>query len=428
MGAFLASRRYVDRLHGEARRHEADPRRPAADGAVDAASRRATRRSTARPSRAAASSRSSPRAAARRRSTSRTRAASARPPFDTTPPATAVHRHPRSRLVARRNEARLRRRPRRRHDRDRHRRRHDADVNCPRGAQPVWSPSGTRIAFASNDDLMSVALDGTDVRTLGFGTPLDWRVVPIGTPKFPNLVQRPPSELVIEHRGDGHWLLGFTSMVDNRGPGILWIRAARAPGQHVMVVHQLIQLAGGGRRVDAPSGELKYVNAPPHHHWHFLGFDHYELRSVVRLQADRARLQERLLHRRPLGHAIGVPHGPPRFLGDCAQFHPEARAVEEGSSVGYTDRYPGVLPRPAARHHEGAGGPLLARPPRERGLPPARVELRGRHGVDPDPLHLARRERRASRRSAPVCASAASSRPCPRSGRSARARAGTRPG
>jgi hypothetical protein len=35
-----------------------------------------------------------------------------------------------------------------------------------------------------------------------------------------------------------------------------------------------------------------------------------------------------------------VAHGPPRFLGDCDQFHPEARAVEEGSSVGYTDRYP----------------------------------------------------------------------------------------
>jgi DNA-binding beta-propeller fold protein YncE len=213
-------------------------------------------------------------------------------------------------------------------------------TQLPPGAQPVWSPGGTRIAFASNGDLMSVALDGTDVRTLGFGTPLDWRVVPIGTPKFPNLVQRPPSELVIEHRADGHWLLGFTSMVDNRGPGILWIRAARAPGQHVMVVHQLIQLAGGGRRVDAPSGELKYVNAPPHHHWHFLGFDHYELRSVADFKLIVRDYKSGFCIADHWGHAIGVPHGPPRFLGDCAQFHPGARAVEEGSSVGYTDRYP----------------------------------------------------------------------------------------
>ena len=40
------------------------------------------------------------------------------------------------------------------------------------------------------------------------------------------------------------------------------------------------------------------------------------------------------------GIALGVLHGRPHFLGSCAQFHPEAREVEEGSSVGYTDRYP----------------------------------------------------------------------------------------
>ena len=40
------------------------------------------------------------------------------------------------------------------------------------------------------------------------------------------------------------------------------------------------------------------------------------------------------------GHALGVPHGAPRFLGNCEQFDPKARFVEEGSSVGYTDRYP----------------------------------------------------------------------------------------
>ena len=121
----------------------------------------------------------------------------------------------------------------------------------PSGVLPVWSPAGTRIAFASGVNLMSVAADGTDVRLLGIGAPLDWRVVPVGAPKFPNLVQRPPSGLVLEHVGRDHWLLGFTSMVDNRGPGILWIRGTRSPGEHVMQVRQLVQLAGGGARVDA---------------------------------------------------------------------------------------------------------------------------------------------------------------------------------
>src|SRR5262249_22793627 len=150
----------------------------------------------------------------------------------------------------------------------------------PLGTSPVWSPAGTRSACAGSTGLTSVAADGTDVRTLGPGTPLDWRVVPIGVPKFPNLVQRPPSELVVEHGANGHWLLGFTSLVDNRGPGILWIRGTRAPGAHVMQVRQLIQLASGGVRVDPDSGELHYVVAPPHYHWHFLGFDHYELRRA----------------------------------------------------------------------------------------------------------------------------------------------------
>ena len=33
-------------------------------------------------------------------------------------------------------------------------------------------------------------------------------------------------------------------------------------------------------------------------------------------------------------------HGPPRFSGNCAQLDPKARFVAEGSSVGYTDKYP----------------------------------------------------------------------------------------
>ena len=210
----------------------------------------------------------------------------------------------------------------------------------PAGTRPVWSPAGTRIAFAAGTSLMSVALDGTDVRSLGAGVPLDWRVVPVGVPKFPNLVQRPPSGLVLERTSHDHWLLGFTSMVDNRGPGILWIHASRPRGSAVMIVHQLVQLAGGSRRVDAASGGLKYVNSPPHHHWHFLGFDHYELRSAGDFRLRVRDYKSGFCIADHWGTAIGVPHGPPRFLGDCEQYHPEARAVEEGSSVGYTDRYP----------------------------------------------------------------------------------------
>jgi WD40 repeat protein len=210
----------------------------------------------------------------------------------------------------------------------------------PSGVLPVWSPGGTRIAFASGVNLMSVAADGTGVRLLGIGAPLDWRVVPVGVPKFPNLVQRPPSGLEIAEGARGRWLLGFTSMVDSRGPGILWIRGARAPGMHVMHVRQLVQLVGGNARVDAMSGALRYVVAPPHYHWHLLGFDHYELHSASDFTLRVRDYKSGFCIADHWGHAIGVPHGPPRFLENCEQFHRDARYVEEGSSIGYTDRYP----------------------------------------------------------------------------------------
>jgi hypothetical protein len=222
----------------------------------------------------------------------------------------------------------------------------DLSVAPAKDEHPIWSPSGTRIAYDDGSDgLRSVAADGTDPRELGEGEPLDWRIVPVGKPKYPNLVQRRPSGLVVTGSARGHWLLGFTSMVDNRGPGILWIRGTRPIGSPVMFVRQLLELAGGGTRVLPESGELHYTVAPPHYHWHFLGFDHYELRTVGTGGDPLGTLLVRD-HKSGFciadhyGIAIGVPHGVPRFLGSCAQFDPKARSVEEGSSVGYTDRYP----------------------------------------------------------------------------------------
>jgi len=216
-----------------------------------------------------------------------------------------------------------------------------AQLVGPAGTRPVWAPAGGRIAFdGGGGSLESMAADGTDVRQLGPGSPLDWRIVPTGKPLFPNLVQRPPSGLVVVPAAHRHWLLGFTSMVDSRGPGIVWIHGNRKPGAHVMQVRQLIQLAGGGTRVDPPSGGLHYVVAPPHYHWHMLGFVHAELRTAGDFALRVRDHKSGFCIADHYGTAIGIPHGPPRFLGNCAQFDPRARFVEEGASVGYTDRYP----------------------------------------------------------------------------------------
>jgi hypothetical protein len=206
---------------------------------------------------------------------------------------------------------------------------------------PVWSPAGTRIAYDDGGShLQSVAADGTDVRDLGAGRPLDWRVVPVGRPRYPNLVQRPPTGLLVTAGARGRWLLGFTSMVDNRGPGILWIRGARHGHARVMRVSQLVTVDGDAARVLPESGELHYTVAPPHYHWHFLSFDRYELRSAGAYTLLVRDHKSGFCIADHYGIAVGVPHGSPRFLGSCAQFDPKARFVEEGSSVGYTDRYP----------------------------------------------------------------------------------------
>ena len=107
-----------------------------------------------------------------------------------------------------------------------------------------------------------------------------------------------------------------------------------------MNVTQLVQLAGGGVRRVAGAGFLHYAVAPPHYHWHLLGFDRYELRSTTDYKLIVRDHKSGFCIADHYGLAPGLPHGPPRFLGSCAQFDRKARFVEEGSSVGYTDRYP----------------------------------------------------------------------------------------
>jgi hypothetical protein len=211
--------------------------------------------------------------------------------------------------------------------------------------RPVWSPAGTELAYDTVEpdgtrSLRVLVLATAATRVLGSGSPLDWRTVPLGRPLFPDLVQRPPSGLVVTRSAGGRWLLGFTSLVDNRGPGVLWIRARRPPGSNVMDASQLVELADGGARILPGAGQLHYTVAPPHYHWHLLHFVRFELRRTRDFKLLVRDRKSGFCLADHYGIAPGMRHGPPRFLGNCAQFHPEARSTEEGTSVGYTDRYP----------------------------------------------------------------------------------------
>ena len=68
----------------------------------------------------------------------------------------------------------------------------------------------------------------------------------------------------------------------------------------------------------------------------------YELRTVDgRLVVTDRKSGFCLIDRWGLARGMrGRPRALPRFVGDCAALQPRALQVEEGSSVGYTDRYP----------------------------------------------------------------------------------------
>ena len=103
---------------------------------------------------------------------------------------------------------------------------------------------------------------------------------------------------------------------------------------------QRVKLANGATRVYRDVAQFRYTNSPPHHHWHLMRFDSFELhtldgRTLVRDRKSGFCLADHW------GAAPGnYPGRHPVFLGDCDQFHPEATHVLMGTSPGYTDRYP----------------------------------------------------------------------------------------
>ncbi len=224
--------------------------------------------------------------------------------------------------------------------------------------RPDWSPDGRRLAFVSNrggaQRIWLMRADGGRQQPLetsepGDDTP-DWSVAedaisPERGSLLPDLDQQAPSGILVL-RTAGSTRLGFTSAVDNVGDGPIHIRGRRFGGARVMQADQLVHHRDGTIGVVPEIGRLAYEPHPPHFHWHLEPYEDYELRraSDDTFVARDGKSGFCLLDR--WGHALrrpGIVPGPPRFVGDCAGGRPEARRVDEGSSVGYTDRYPGFF-------------------------------------------------------------------------------------
>jgi hypothetical protein len=200
------------------------------------------------------------------------------------------------------------------------------------GSSPAWSPDG-RLAYV-RDNVIYV-----DEQAVHRGQQPAWRPPTRVRELLPDFDQRSPESLTIAG-GPGRWLLGFTSLVDNIGIGPSVLVGVRAPGQNRMIGTQRVSLANGNVRTYHGVAQFRYTNSPPHHHWHLMRFDSFELHTTDGLLLVRDRKSGFCLADH-WGAAPGNwPGRRPHFLGDCDQFHPEATHVLMGTTPGYTDRYP----------------------------------------------------------------------------------------
>jgi hypothetical protein len=212
-----------------------------------------------------------------------------------------------------------------------------------------WSPDGRRLAAVRDRRVVLLGLDGSLVRDLGGGGAPDWgRLLPAAAEErqrkdelLPDLDPRAPASLSVS-TSRGRELLGFTSAVDSVGRGPMWLRGRRTSVRTpLMEARQLVSVRNGGFRVYRRAGSMRYTFSPTHIHWHILDFVRYELRRasdfklVVRDYKTGFCLGDHYGH---AGHRVRVM--PPRFNGNCGQGRPDLLEVEQGNSVGYTDRYP----------------------------------------------------------------------------------------
>ena len=200
------------------------------------------------------------------------------------------------------------------------------------GESPTWSPGG-KLAYEREG---VIYVGATAVHK---GLQPAWKP-PARVPELlPDFDQRPPVDLAVAG-GPGRWLLGFTSLVDNIGTGPSIITGARPPGAARMTAAQRVRLANGLSRTYERVGQIRYTNSPPHHHWHLMRFDSFELRTLDGRTLVRDRKSGFCLADH-WGAAPGNwPGRRPHFLGDCDQFRPESTHVLMGTTPGYTDRYP----------------------------------------------------------------------------------------
>ena len=169
---------------------------------------------------------------------------------------------------------------------------------------------------------------------------------------LPDLEQELPTDLQVIRAGAAtapSYRLGFRSAVGNVGDGPLIVRGHRDASTPTMTADQVIERTDGTETLVPGIGRLRYVVNPDHQHWHYLGFDRYQIYELRRVGPPVV-----LERDQKTGFCIGDryqvttvrvanPAPAPRWLGRCGLGNPSLLTIEEGISVGYGDAYAAFL-------------------------------------------------------------------------------------
>lgn len=169
--------------------------------------------------------------------------------------------------------------------------------------------------------------------------------------RLPDLNQAAPRDVQVQETivgGKRRFRLGFDSAAGNLGAGPLTVHGYRTGAARDMQVDQLITRSDGSSRQVRDVGVMSYAVHPDHDHWHFLGFERYELRRAGTLRARVGSDRKTgfcLGDRYPVRNArLLAGYSPfPEQADQCGLGQPRLRGLFAGISVGWADRYAAYL-------------------------------------------------------------------------------------
>ena len=162
---------------------------------------------------------------------------------------------------------------------------------------------------------------------------------------LPDLDQAPPSAISVVGRDGGERLV-FLSAVENVGAGPLVVSGRRNASESDMHATQLVRRSDRSSATVPLRARLSFVVSETHRHWHLLGFETYELRTVAGQPLGRDHKTGFCLgDRYDASMSTRLPSEPTRafWTQECGRGQSERRRILEGISPGFGDDYVPLL-------------------------------------------------------------------------------------